>query len=354
MAWLVGDGFDFYNSGSNVLLNPAVWQSVSLGPVSQPGGRFGTGRYMTLGNGGSFGVTMTTVQFANSTTIWINANINSSQPHVNSGTTGLLGFVWLDTTSFIQGGIFLRNGGDFVVTSGAIGGTPLAAASSVLFPSANVWHHVQIKIVVHNTTGSVELRVDGHTSADYLVTGINTRNGNANFFANVIQAIGSSPSNDFYDDFYVFNDQGVQPNTWQGDVFCIQQVPATDVLNTWTRNSGSNNCLAVDDGAQDGDTTYVATNVVNNVDTYTITPLITTPAAIIAVTLRYMARMDDAGPHAVTAQLKSGPTVDTLPNYVTSNQYGYQQKVYSADPNTGAPWAGDAVNALQLSIKDVL
>jgi ABC-type hemin transport system substrate-binding protein len=98
----------------------------------------------------------------------------------------------------------------------------------------------------------------------------------------------------------------------------------------------------------------VYTAVVNNVDTYGLAALATTPNSIIAVVPRYMVRMDDVGPHTVTAQLTSAGTTVTLPNYNPSNTYVYQQAVYTLDPNTSAAWSAAAVNALLLSIKDIL
>ena len=278
----------------------------------------------------------------------------SSQAHVNGGTTQIAGFTWRDENGpAIQGGFFLRNGGDFVVTTGAAGTTVLAT-SGVLAPSASVWHHLQVKIVVHNTAGSVELRIDGATSASFLATGINTRNGTADFFANSVSLQGTTPASDICDDFYVFNDQGIAPNDWQGVVWGVQQRPNSDIAVTWSRNTGLHNFEAVHDTNQDGDTSYVSDNVLNHIDQYGVDPLATEPLTTIAVTLTYMARMDDAGPHQVTAQLISGGTTDELPVTTLTNNYVIKQKVYPQDPNTNALWAAANVDALNLAIRLVL
>src|SRR5262252_589625 len=357
MAWMIGDSFDFYNAGSDLLLNNAIWSSYALPPFTTTSTRFGTGRACALGNGGSFGTTLNTVPFPNtSSTIYVNLNLFSSQAHVNGGTTAIAGFAWRDENGpAIQGGLYLRNGGDFVVTNGATTGTVLAT-SPVLAPTAGMWMHLEVKIVVHNTAGSVELRhidING-ASLPWVATGLNTRNGTANFFANGIQLQGTTPTNDYCDDFYVFNDQGAQPNTWQGDVYAVQQRPNADIAITWSRNTGLHNFEAVADTAEDGDTSYVLTNGVNNVDQNGIAPVTPEPLTIVAVSMTYMARMDDSGPHWVTAQLTSGGTVDTLPTLILTNNYVIQQRVYPVDPNTGALWAFANVNALKPSVKLLL
>jgi hypothetical protein len=308
---------------------------------------------LILGTTQGSSANITTAQFANSSTFYVNLAIYSSQAHVNGGTTQVNGFTWRDGTTNIQGGFFLRNGGDFVVTSGNIAGTVLAT-SGVVAPTASTWYHIQVKIVVHNTAGSVELRVNGSGTNDFTATGLNTRNTTANFYANTLNFVSSSTASDMIDDFYVFNDQGIQPNTWQGDVYATKLMPISDVATTWTRNGGTNNCLAVDDPKQDGNTTYVATDGVNNVDTYAISALATTPESIIAVTLRYMTAIDAAGPHIVNASITSGATTAFIPDYSVTGVYTYQQRVFATDPNTSAPWAAEPVNNLLLNIKCVL
>jgi len=349
---MVGDGFDFYAAAGDATVNTAAWQSAGSVVLRTTGSRFG-GNYMNMGNDSASPGSMNTAQFTNSQTLFVNMNIISSQGHVASGTTQLVGFTLRDTTSNIQCGVFLRNGGDFVLTSGAIGSGVLAT-SSVLMPLANQWAHIQVKIFVHNTTGTVELRINGATSASWSATGLNTRNGTSNFYANVVTIQGSSPSQDGIDDFYVFNDQSPAPSNFQGDVHAIQQFPTSDNSITWTRNTGTNNCLAVDEPRQNGDTDYVATNVVNNTDIYGLAPLSPTPSTIVAVVPRFLARMDDAGPHTVRGSLTSGGTTVNLTDLVCTGSYVYQQATYAQDPNTSAAWTASGLNACLLSIKDIV
>ena len=350
MAWLVGDGFDFYASSSELANNPLVWQSISQCTFG-PAPRFPGGQALQLGNTSVTAGNVFTAQFTNSQTLFVNMNIISGgNAHVNGGTTQTVGFTLRDTTANIQCGVFLRNGGDFVLTSGGIGTTVLAT-SSVLMPLANQWAHIQVKIFISNTAGTVELRLNEATSASWSATGLNTRNGSANFFANVVHLTSNSAAGESSDDFYVFNDQGAAPNNFQGDVHAVRQFPTSDVAISWARNTGPNNCLAVDDPTEDGDATYVATLTVNATDTYGMTALSPTPTQIVAVQTKYCARMDDAGPHTMNAQLTSGGTTVNLPTMNVLSTYSYVSQAYAQDPNTSAAWTPTAVNALLTGIK---
>lgn len=353
MAWLVGDGFDFYASAADLTANPLTWQSISQAVLRTSGARFPPGNYMNLGNDSVTAANLFTAQFANSQTIFVNYNCQTTQAHVNGGTSGCNGFTLRDGTGNIQCGLFLENGGTFVLTSGTINVGGLAR-SPVLMPLASQWAHVQAKIFIHNTAGSIELRINGSPTASWTASGLNTRNGSANFYANVIHWTSTSASSDFLDDFYAFNDQGAAPNNFQGDVHAVKQFPTTDVAITWARNTGPNNCLAVDDPTEDGDATYVATLTVNATDTYGVAPLSPTPTTIVGIQTKYMARMDDAGPHQMNAQLTSGGTTVNLPTLNVVSTYQYVTAAYPQDPNTSAAWTPTNLNNVLLGIKCLL
>jgi len=350
MAWLVGDGFDFY-AGAGVFINPYIWQGAVQCTLSSSV-RFPPGIGLQLGNTSVTAGNATTQQFANSQTIFVNANIISGgNAHVNGGTTRTIGFTLRDTASNIQCGFYLRNGGDFVLTTSSLAGGSVLATSPVLMPLAGQWAHIQVKIFISNTAGTVELHLNGQVAANWTATGLNTRNGSANFYANVINWESNSAAGEVVDDFYAFNDQAPAPNTFQGDVHAVRQLPTSDIAINWARNTGPNNCLAVDDTQDDGDSTYVSTLTVNATDTYGMAPLSPTPNTIICVQPRYEARMDDAGPHTMNAQLTSGGTTVNLPTMNVASTYAVASQAFPQDPNTGLAWTPAAVNACLLGIK---
>jgi hypothetical protein len=285
------------------------------------------------------------------------AIFNATAAYVTGGTTVLNGFCLRDGTNN-QVGVYIRSGGDFIITNGQGGGTILAT-SPQLFPSAGAngaWHHVQCKIVINNTTGTVEIRVDGHTSADYLTGSINTRNGSTNSTVNngIFGLVPTGTSSQmFWDDFYMFNDQGAAPNTWQGDVRAFSYYPNADSALAWTPNSGANNFSRVAQ-AYDADTTYVSTNGVGNFDKYTLPALPTTPNSIINVQTRLVARYDDTGPHTVSSRLWSSATPSDSISATLSATYQQIWKNYPTDPNTGSAWAASTLSSLFVGPVDVL
>jgi hypothetical protein len=359
MAWLFGDGFDFYANASADWgfgqIGDTNWASFGGGGVISSTTPYGSGLCF---NCAAAGQGATSITFANSTTIWINfALYNTAWAYSTGGTTVQHGFYLRDATS-LQVGVYIRNGGDIIVTNGQGNGTNLYTSSQII-PNASAngaWHHFQFKIVINNTTGSVECRMDGAASNNFTATGLNTRNGTTNSYCNSV-VWGLIPTGTagqgYWDDLYAFNDQGAVPNNWAGQVRCYSYYPSSDNTITWTPNSGANNFSRVNQ-AYDADTTYVSTTTVNNVDRYNLAALPTTPNTILNVQTRCVARMDDAGPHTVNSRLWSGSSTADAAQLTCSASYQQLWKNNLNDPATSSPWAASTLSTLNIGIIDIL
>src|SRR6185436_13829308 len=91
----------------------------------------------------------------------------------------------LDGTT-IQCSVVFRSDGAIILTSGGVLGTVLATYSGA-FPVGSTWYAFEIEVVVNNTTGSITVRKNGSTSADFTLGSLNTRGGTANNYANKMQ-----------------------------------------------------------------------------------------------------------------------------------------------------------------------
>jgi hypothetical protein len=344
MAWLVGDGFDHYaNWTTDMAANADVWQAIA-NCVGVQTGRFTGSSAINLGNASVTPGTAQTITFANSTTIWVNYNEILNATTIGSAGTHV-GFRLLDGASN-QMGFWFNSNGTFFVTNGLDSGTVLATSPQLVPNGTCPWHNCQVKVVINNTIGSVELRLNGATSPSWNATGLNTRNGTATNQCNSIILASNSASTGFMDDFYAFNDQGSQPNTWQGEVKCATLFPNSDNSIQWTRNAGSTNFSRVNQvgSAQDNDTSYNSDNTVGHIDQFLITSLGVTPAAIVAVQTKMNHRMDDVGPHTVQMNLTSGGTTVNKTATVGAS-YVWATKTDVVDPNTSAAWTASGVNS---------
>lgn len=348
MAWLLGDGFDFYNGVADMTVPGTIWANTSVAATLAGPTRFGVG----LSEQFSLNVHLDSISFANSTTVYLNfAHIcNAVQ---SAGNTLGMGFVLYDaTTEQIRLGL-LQDGSYALMSSVGtviVAGTRSPANSFI----QNVWNHVQAKIVIDPSAGSFELRLNGSATPIVLATGLNTRVSSNSFCNRVQLACTSNVVSGNVDDFYIFNDQGAAPNTWQGDVRAVQQMPSSDFSVTWTPNSGSLRFNRVNELREDADTSYVTTATINAVDQYGLTAITPAPLAIIAVQSKMYARMDDAGPHSVKSRLTSVSATADSATLSLSTSYQWVWQMYTTDPNTSAPWSASNLNAVTIGPFDVV
>lgn len=354
MTWLMGDGFDFYDeSGAysqiDIGKTGSVWSVAGCRTTTTT--RYGKGAAASMGD---FNL-LTSVPFTNSKTIWLNfagmANgaIGGSGFQPNNGGTQEVGFEIKDLNA-IQCTVSFTKNGNMILRSGAISAGSILATSAVLPQLTNgTWNHFQIKLVIDQTAGSIDVRLNGDLTSAFSASNINTRNGSSNAYCNKLTI--TTPNSSFYgyfvDDLYIFNDQGTDTNTWQGDVRAIQSMPDGDISTMWLPSSGANNWSRVNAGFENQDVDYVYSNSVSDKDLYS-TVDIPTSYPIVCVQPKMYHRQDDAGPHLIAFQLKSGATTVTGASGPVTSSYNWLQQPYTLDPNTAAQWTSAAVNAAQI------
>jgi hypothetical protein len=229
MAWIAADGFDYY--GSDADLARSVWDSVdgtkceltsqnAVAPAVSDSTRFKTGRMLhriIL----QIGVWLSKTIGSNESTLFV--AFAYLRAGALSGTSPEVYLQFRDGAT-AQCSVVFQSNGDIVLKSGIHTGTVLATYAAGF--AQDVWTHFQVRIVIHNTTGSITIRKNGSGSDSFAATGLNTRGGTANNYANVVvvgNGTGAStpPPDYFIDDLLVYSGSGAAPNDWVGDVRAI-------------------------------------------------------------------------------------------------------------------------------------
>jgi len=253
---------------------------------------------------------------------------------------------------FEQCHIGITNGGQISAWRGT---TLLGISTNAL--ALNVWRYLEVKTTIHNSTGAIEIRVDGVVWLT--LTGLNTRAGTSNNYATSL-ALGTFtsvidaariPLTWYIDDLVTLDTTGSYNNTYIGDVAIKCKFPnANGTTQQWTRNTGANNYAAVNENPPDGDTTYVSDATVGEIDR-NLYPA-TTGTLVKAVIARPFARKDDGVARSIRAVTKSGATLgDNGADFALSTSYAYYHGLFETDPNTSAAWLIAAVNAAEFGVK---
>ena len=347
MALLVMEGFNNYSSANDLWAN-GWWTNDTNPPVPSTSYKrtSGAGLYVPnnrMGRTFQAATNIVTVGFA-------------VYPLGTGGWAGVGGLFSLREGGSIHVGLIYVNAtGEIAVYNNASTQFCTSATMSKYAPP-NQWSFIELRVKIHDTTGYVELRINGETAAS--AVNIDTKNGGTGLIDNFM-ITGGHPAagfdqgiNAYFDDLYVVDSTGTSMNDFLGDIIIYDLVPnAAGDSAQFTASAGSN-WECVDDSPNDADTTYVSSSTTGHKDLYNITTLATSPY-IYAVEQRTLARKEDAGAVTIRNVIKSGTTTYNGSTAAASLTYNVLSTVLTTDPNTNSTWQKSSIDSLQIGFERV-
>lgn len=300
MSLIFFDGFDGYNSGPDLVAHGKWYTNINVD--SSTFTRNGVGRSIYFNNGASGSANylpFSADKYNTAMYIGLAISIAQSQPlqeyaigFLNSGGVEqcFIGFVPVTATEYK-----LR----------AMRGATTLWTSNVTL-NAGSWYYIELKVLIHDTNGILDLVVND--VADSSFSG-NTRNtASSTFYFVDFRSTGTTSGVGWYmDDVYVCDSSGTFNNTYLGEVICSQAPLTGDSSVAWSRNTGASNYLAVDDllGSPDDATTYVFSLTPTDRDEYTLT---NTSGAdtVFGVKVNVRAQKDGANARSLKYGIKTG------------------------------------------------
>lgn len=255
-----------------------------------------------------------------------------------------------NATTHTQMGIATRNaeiGTVYVYRNGTLLGNTGPGVIPV-----DTWKYVEMKTVLHDTTGVVQVRVDGTLVID--LQNIDTKNGGTDGVIDNIEFTRPSFTSFYYDDIYIFNGAGATNNNFfNGNARVRSSVPSGNGNTSQLVGSDSNSTdnYALVDEIPPSLTDYVGSSTTGNKDTYAFPDLPDATGVIGAVQISALAAKMDAGAasaalvtrHSATDYDSSDKALTTTPTYV--------YEVQEVNPGTSAAWTISEVNAAEFGFK---
>lgn len=222
-------------------------------------------------------------------------------------------------------------------------GTILGTSTNAL--ALNTYRYIELRLVIHNTTGQAEVRVDG---ASWLaLTNQDTQNS-ANATADTLR-LGVIQTtllgNLDIDDLYICDGTGSAPhNGLLGDCRVDTLLPnAEGSPQQWTPSTGTSHYQLVDDAAPNT-TDYVSNATPTQRELFGMQDLSAVTGTIYGAQLGLAALKSDAGARSVKALIVSGASEALGTAQALSTSQTYLLHVQTTDPATGAAWTETAVN----------
>lgn len=252
---------------------------------------------------------------------------------------------FMDSTS-VQVKIRIRTDGKLE----AFRDTTSLGVSAGTVVTAATYAHLDIKVVINNSTGSVVVNSGGSTVLN--LTSQDTQN-TANAYTQSIRLGGDGTDTVTMDDLYVLDTTGAANTDFLGDSRVDAVAPSlAGTYSDLTPSPAGNNYANVDDATPDGDSTYNSSSSVGARDTYGFNALPDIGASTIyGVQLNIVARKDASGARKIRGMSRTGGT-----NYfggsvdVTTSYIDYRT-IWDRNPATAATWAQTEVDTMEFGVE---
>ena len=275
-------------------------------------------------------------------------------------------FQWQGSSQPIGGNPFVRfreGGNEHIQFGFAVGGFLTVSRSGTLIATAtnqpmalNSWYYVEFRVLIHDTTGEIEVHVDGTTVTwNATVIGIDTRNAGTGILDNIAIDGNFNPPYTMVDDLYLIDDGGAAPrNTFLGPVKIEALIPQTDAVAAGS-NAGLTPSTGTDHGAlvdenPPNTSDYNSSATVGAKDTYNYPPMSLTGLILGIQTNLYVAK-SDTGARQVCAVIRSGGADFDGANIAPLTSFQYFCEVRAQNPNGSVEWTSAAVNAMEAGMK---
>ena len=221
----------------------------------------------------------------------------------------------------------------------------------------DVWYRLEWHFVYDDVNGLLEIRIDGNSLFEYHgdTKGSTTKGFNRLRFG--FQSLATQCTV-WYDDIALNDVTGGVNDTWVGSGSCLLLKPkAAGTYTEWTAsNETYDNWEMVDEVPHDGDSTYVASVVPDEIDSYKTEELVAdyalSPAlgisSVKAVQAVFHGRWEDSDvditPLLVSGgNIQHGDLIHAPSTYMPASQY-----VFNINPFTNLPWTFGEVDALEV------
>jgi len=259
-----------------------------------------------------------------------------------------------DISNTLQVSLRVRSTGQISIYRGdPRSGGVLLTTTAVPVISANSWNHIEWKIKVDSSTGTVEVRVNGVTQI--ALTGQNTQaTGLAtssqisfvNFHANGTPA---NVSDMYLKDFIIWDTTGTFNNNFLGSVSVIDIDTNADTSLTWTPSTGTVGWSILDNNPPLDDAAYIsAATALSN--TFGLGNLPADTTSVRGLVLINRTKKIDGGDGNVQMGIISGASTGLGTDRPITTAYTYWRDIMEADPATGAQFTPSAFNAASFKL----
>lgn len=222
-------------------------------------------------------------------------------------------------------------------------------ATATIPCTLNVWHFIQIRVHIHNTTGNIQIWIDGKQALNFTGNTRNTANNQTTEWR--VGRDDTDQTTVRFDNIVIYNESGSAPNTRTQETQIITVFPnADDSPLEMTPDSGTTHYTRLTENPPDNDTSYVSAGSSPLTDSLAF-PSAGAGGSIIAVGGIVAARKDDAGTNEIDVRVKSGSSTAGSAAIPLTTSYGRYSYATTTDPATGLAWTIGAAESAKIEVR---
>lgn len=224
-------------------------------------------------------------------------------------------------------------------------GTVLDSTSVAL--ATNSVYFIEVKLKVHNSTGTVGIWVDETNIMS--LTGQDTQaNGSATITTVGFGDYHVAGQTWAFDDVYVLGSSG---DSRLGDRRVISLLPEADTAQAdWNLSTGSDGFALIDDD-QANSTDYIEAASNSDYSLFDLADLSYVPATIAAIAIVVCAKKTDAGSMTIVTKQKSGATTTDGTTINLGSNFVHYSEIFVQNADTSADWTASDINGLQIGVE---
>jgi hypothetical protein len=239
--------------------------------------------------------------------------------------------------------------GQILVNRGS--GANLLASSDPGVIVVDTQYYIEIKALLSDTVGTVEVKVNGATVCS--ATNIDTKNGGTKTVFDSMRWQHSSGSAYNIDDIYLANGAGAINNTFIGECRVRTLYPNGNGNSNQLVGSDGNSVdnYALVDDITPGTGDFVGSSVAAAKDTYGFEDLPDVTGTVVGVTVyAYGAKTDTALRSLLPVTRTSGNDYDGAEQALSTDPL-FAKQLQEVNPATAVPWLRSEVNAAEFGVK---
>lgn len=270
---------------------------------------------------------------------------------LHAGTANMYLAFYGDGGTLAHVTVEFNTSGTIVVYRGGSGGTVLTTLASAFNSAA--WYYVEVKAIVSDTVGVVEIRLNGASTPIISITGADTRNGGTLTDIDSVSIMDNGGTG-YWDDWYILNTGGSAPhNTFLGDCRVNTLIPTGNGNSSQLLGSDANstdNYLLVDEiPASSAD--YVGSSTTGQKDTYVMGNLDAAVATVFATQEVAHAAKSDAGAATLKTVIRTASTDYASSAFTLGTSYAPFTNIRVQNPNTAAAWTPAGVDGVEMGVE---